>query len=181
MNTTRNGLHRTHLKCVYNVYCWEHDWDIILTTIHTSANGIGLYMLFGWVVFILTGLSSRCWFLNDWKRSQEITIIYTPGYMSLLLLFRHTTAFRHSSSLGTSRRVLCTIHKRITRPIFCREFSYTGLNNIHETIVHRPPLLVRIGIVATSVGLATPLFALGGIWRIWYFNIHINWISNIPI
>jgi hypothetical protein len=32
----------------------------------------------------------------------------------------------------------------------------------------QPPYLVRVGLVSASVGLATPLFAAGGLFRIWY-------------
>ena len=35
-------------------------------------------------------------------------------------------------------------------------------------ISHVPPLAVRVGLVATSVGLGTPFFAVGGIVRMWY-------------
>ena len=35
-------------------------------------------------------------------------------------------------------------------------------------VSHLPPLVVRLGIISTAVGLATPLFATAGVVRVWY-------------
>lgn len=35
-------------------------------------------------------------------------------------------------------------------------------------LIHLPPLYIRCGIVSSSVGLATPLFATAGVFRLWY-------------
>ena len=35
-------------------------------------------------------------------------------------------------------------------------------------IRHLPPLIIRVGIISTAVGLATPVFATAGVVRIWY-------------
>ena len=41
----------------------------------------------------------------------------------------------------------------------------TNFGDVH----HLPPLVVRIGIISSAVGLATPLFATAGIIQLWYF------------
>ena len=38
-----------------------------------------------------------------------------------------------------------------------------------DGIRHLPPLVVRIGIISSAVGLATPLFATAGVVQLWYF------------
>jgi hypothetical protein len=48
--------------------------------------------------------------------------------------------------------------------LFITRKSSTTINKI----IHLPPLAIRIGIISSSVGLATPLFATAGVFRLWY-------------
>jgi hypothetical protein len=74
------------------------------------------------------------------------------------------------SSVSSVSTVTSAVRSRIQS--LTRRFSSTDTNVLitkeSEQILSRPPLAIRAAIVGSSVGLATPLFALGGVARLWF-------------
>ena len=106
---------------------------------------------------------------------------------TLTTLRRHRPdAFSISSTIAVRRNLCTTIPPGNTagttpgvRPagtdgLFGRGSSFTKVTTqVYNPAtlasgLHVPPLAVRVGIVATSVGLGTPFFAVGAMIRLWY-------------
>jgi len=59
--------------------------------------------------------------------------------------------------------------RKLPQSPFCtgqKTATPTSANTVISTN-HRPPFLIRVSLVGASVGLTTPLFALGGAFRFW--------------
>jgi hypothetical protein len=79
--------------------------------------------------------------------------------------------FLQSDRFQRKRHLPSMSQMRLVAAGFYRKYNVQIVRRCGTTVrevPHLPPFLIRVGIISSSVGLATPLFATVGVARLWY-------------